>query len=137
MVRFDFPLFANAGLVGPLSGSAGGVVDQRLQKITGIRDMGLEAVFEYGSGGTTAKVYLQSSWDGVNWHDVVQFAFLLANSRKVATIFPPATVPTVATDGTLADDTIGGPPAIYWRTKIITTGVYATTFITVKGDSKK
>lgn len=131
---YTFPLKLNPVLtVGGGDIGAATPANQRLQKIEGIRALPLEATFEYGAAGTSAKFWLQASFDGVNWHDVVNFAFLLASSRKVATVLPVAAVPAVATDGTLADDTLGGPVGPFWRVKYTIVGAYTGSFITIKG----
>jgi len=132
-----YPLKLNGSIT--LGGSDAGPVtptyaNQQLRKLEGIRAMALEAVFEYGAAGTTTKLFLQSSFDGANWHDVACFAFLLASSRKVALLAQTSSNPAVATDGTLADDTLSGPVAPFWRVKVIVTGAYTTTFMTLKGE---
>ena len=85
------------------------------------------ANFIYGSGGTNAKFWVQTSFDGgLTWADVVNFAFLVASLSKVAKIVPVNVVPTDVTDATLADNTIGAaPPGFKWRVKYTTTGTYA------------
>jgi hypothetical protein len=85
------------------------------------------AKFLYGSGGTTAKAWLQTSFDGVTWFDVFSFAFTTAAANKLSSTSPTATAQTPAlTDGTLADNTnIVGLIGRYWRVKYTTTGTYA------------
>jgi hypothetical protein len=130
-----FPLKQNAAMT--VGGADIGAVtpsNPRLLKLSGIRALPLRALFEYGAAGTTAKFFLQSSMDGSGWYDVACFAFLLANSTKVSNVLPGASSnPAVATDGTLADDTVSGPPGVFWRVKAVVTGAYTTTFITITG----
>jgi len=92
--------------------------------------LGLQAIFTYGSGGTTAKFWIQTSFDrGVTWCDIVNFAFTTATATKIASVngFPAAGVTPVApTDGTLADNTLNnGLFGTHWRVKYTTTGTYA------------
>lgn len=98
----------------------------------------LEAVFAYGSGGTTAKAYVQTSIDGTNWIDIACFAFTTASGRKVANLRNEVSVTTIATptDGTLTDNTvINGIIGRSLQVKYVTTGTYAadtSLVITVK-----
>ncbi len=90
----------------------------------------LEAVFVYGSGGTNATVYVQTSFDGgLSWVDVASFQFLLASLKRVSTITTataPAAQAFTPTDGALAVNTvINGVIGDLWRCKLTTTGVYA------------
>lgn len=91
--------------------------------------IGMQANFSYGSGGTTCKVYLQTSFDdGITWRDVATLAFALASLNKLATINKAivATVQTAIQDGVLADDTIvNGVLGEKFRLKIISVGTYA------------
>jgi hypothetical protein len=89
------------------------------------------ANFVYGSGGTTAKAFFQTSLDGgATWIDVTAHAFLLASKKSLFTLSAltaRTTVLTAFTDGALADDTaIDGVHGQLWRVKLITTGTYAT-----------
>lgn len=92
------------------------------------RYLALQANFAYGSAGTTAKVWVQTSLDGgATWVDIANFAFTTAALRKVAAvnIFIAATHAT-PTDGTLADNTIiNGLLGDRIRVKYTTTGTYA------------
>lgn len=88
------------------------------------------AVFAWGSAGTTAKAWIQTSLDeGVTWIDVVNFAFTTAIAAKVAQVnnFTAQASVVVPTDGTLADNTIvNGILGNRLRVKLTTTGTYAT-----------
>jgi hypothetical protein len=90
----------------------------------------IEAVFDWGSGGTTAKVYVQTSFDGgTTWCDVASFAFTTADLKKVSCLtdqIAPAAQAFTPTDGTLADNTVvNGVMGDMWRAKLTTTGTYA------------
>lgn len=97
--------------------------------------LGLQGVFVYGSGGTSCKAYLQTSFDNGNtWCDVVSMAFATATATKVAAIqaFGANITPVAPTDGTLADNTIAG--SLFGdrvRVKVIVTGTYAATSLQV------
>jgi len=83
--------------------------------------------FIYGSGGTTAKFWVQTSVDrGTTWCDVVSFAFTTASASKFASVISAGVVPVAPTDGTLADNTKNdGFLGTQWRVKYTTTGTYA------------
>lgn len=102
----------------------------------------LGAVFTYGSSGTTAKAFVQTSYDdGANWHDCVSFAFTTSSLKKGATLGWPAmgTAHFAVTDGALADNTMSGAPiGNMVRCKLITAGTYAgTTTLVVSADVKR
>jgi len=88
----------------------------------------VEAVFTYGSGGTTTKCWLQTTVDGTTWIDIASLAFTTSTASKVSAL--SATVALAAgvtpTDGTLADNTIvNGLLGSQFRLKYVTTGTYA------------
>lgn len=90
----------------------------------------LQADFDFGADGTTAKAWVQTSLDGgLTWIDVANFAFLVADSRKVSALnrgLAPSAQGAVATDGSLADDTIvQGIMGDRIRVKVTTTGTYS------------
>lgn len=96
--------------------------------------LGLQANFAWGSGGTTCKVYVQTSLDGgVTWFDIVCFAFTTAIAQKVAQINVYAAVAVVTpTDATLADNTlVSGLLGDRIRAKRVVAGTYATTTLGV------
>ena len=102
----------------------------------------LGAVFTYGSGGTTAKAFVQTSFDdGATWQDVTVFSFTTATARKGVTLGWPTlgTAHFAVTDGALADNTMSGAPiGNMVRTKLISTGTYAgTTTLVVSADVKR
>jgi hypothetical protein len=95
----------------------------------GARYVGFEAIFTYGSGGTTCKAWVQTSFDGgTTWLDVVNFAFTTASLNKVGAISAAiaAAAPATPTTQTLADNTMNnGLLGDRLRVVITTTGTYA------------
>lgn len=88
----------------------------------------IQCRFTYGSGGTTAKAWVQTSLDGSNWTDVASCAFTTSSLRQVFNLsaLTPVTTAYTATDGTLADNTVkDGIIGPQWRLKYTTTGTYA------------
>lgn len=93
--------------------------------------VGAAAVFDHGSSGTSAKAYLQTSYnDGESWIDVAAFAFTTSDANRFAALGRPTfgTATFVTTDGALADNTIAAAPiGDMVRCKLISTGTYAGT----------
>lgn len=83
--------------------------------------------FTYGSSGTTAKFWVQTTIDGTNWHDIASLAYTTSSLIKEASCFGlSAHTHRTATDATLADNTvINGFLGNRLRVKYTTTGTYA------------
>jgi hypothetical protein len=86
--------------------------------------------FTYGSGGTTADAWVQTSLDGgATWVDIANCHFTTSTARFAYNLssLTPVTTEYTPTDGTLsantAKDGILGPS---YRVKYTTTGTYAT-----------
>jgi hypothetical protein len=102
-------------------------------KLGGMKYLVAEAIFLYGSGGTTAKAYVQTSLDGgTTWMDIICFAFTTSALSKVSAVSADiafaasAYVPIAPGDGALADNTsIQGILGDRLRVKYVTTGTYA------------
>lgn len=88
----------------------------------------LQANFTYGSGGTSADAWVQTSIDGgTTWCDVAHFTFTTSSLRSVTSVTSSKSFTQAApTDGTLAAGTVNdglfGP---LWRIKYTTVGTYA------------
>ena len=84
--------------------------------------------FDYGSGGTTAKVWVQTSFDGgTTWVDIANFAHTTSDLKRAYNLsaLTPITTVYTATDGTLADDTCkDGLIGDHLRVKFTSTGTY-------------
>jgi hypothetical protein len=97
--------------------------------LDGMSGLVMEAIFTYGSGGTSAKAWVQTSLDGgTTWVDIACFAFTTSTANKVATVSARTPVTTVyaPTDGTLGDDTVkDGILGDRVRVKYTTVGTYA------------
>jgi hypothetical protein len=93
-----------------------------------VESLTLHATFAYGSGGTTAKAWVQTSLDGgVSWIDIANFAFATTAAKRAYHLTAVA-VTSIATptDGTLADNTaVNGLLGDQFRVKLTTTGTYA------------
>ena len=89
----------------------------------------LQGTFTYGSGGTTADAWVQTSLDGgTTWCDVANFHFALASARFVFNLssLTVNTTQVTPTDGTLAANSAkDGIFGDFWRVKYTTVGTYA------------
>lgn len=109
-----------------------GVGQTAFTGLTGAKSLHLHANFTYGSGGTSADAYVQTSIDGgLTWFDIANFHFLQVTGKKVSTVvFDPATpLPpgTVPASGVLAANTVlNGILGDRFRALITTVGTYAT-----------
>lgn len=116
-----------AALTAEISGAAIAFDIGRVEALT------LYANFDYGSGGTDAKAWVQTSLDGGStWVDIASFAFTTADAKRMYNLTAIA-VTAIATpgDGALADNTsVNGFLGALYRVKVTTTGTYAgaTTF---------
>lgn len=93
------------------------------------RDLTIQCNFTYGSGGTTADAWVQTSVDGgQTWIDVANFHFTTSSLRAIYNLSAttPITTQYTATDGTLAANTAkDGILGTLIRVKDTTTGTYA------------
>lgn len=122
-------------------GVAGTQLGAPQTNLQGLLAMGLFARFAYGSGGTTARVFVQTSLDqGVTWIDVACILFATSGDVRVANLsgLTPKTTPTVITDGALADNTcLDGILGDTWRVKVVSTGTYAGgTLASLRGQAR-
>lgn len=109
-----------------VSAEASTAVNAGVGSVTGLT---VVIALTYGSGGTSGKVWVQTSLDGgATWVDIACMAFTTASKKRITTLSArtPVTTHYDPTDGTLSDDTskdgILGP---LYRTKLTTVGTYA------------
>ena len=97
--------------------------------LDGMLAASVQVRFAYGSGGTTCKVYIQTSLDqGTTWCDVCCVALTTSSATKIVNLsgLTPKTTAATPGDGALADDTcVDGIIGDRWRCKITSTGTYA------------
>lgn len=94
----------------------------------GAEYVGFEAIFTYGSGGTTADAYVQTSFDGgTTWFDIVNFRFTTASLNKVAavSINVAATHATPSVQALASNTVANGLLGGRLRVVLTTTGTYA------------
>lgn len=93
-------------------------------------NMSLQATFTYGSGGTTADAWVQTSLDGGStWSDVAHFSFATTSLRTIMNVSSTASVlaTVTPTDGGAlpANTAVAGIWGPLWRVKYTTVGTYA------------
>ncbi len=124
----------------PITTAITGEAQTAFTDLAGIMAATIEAQFQYGSGGATAKVWVQVSLDlGQTWIDVACFAFTTASATKVINLsgLTPVTTAITPSDGAMADNTYqDGVMASSWRAKITTTGTYANTNMVVRVEGR-
>lgn len=93
-----------------------------------VESLTLHATFTYGSGGTNATAYVQTSLDGgASWVDIACFQFTTSSAKR-AYHLTAAAVTSIATpsEGSLAANTaVNGLLGDRYRVKLTTTGTYA------------
>jgi hypothetical protein len=108
---------------------AGVVVGAAVPLLAGLKYLTCQAVFTYGSGGTTAKFWVQTTIDqGATWIDIMSFAFTTATATKVSAVTISTALAAAVTPGSaaLADNTIlSGLLGSQIRVLGTTTGTYA------------
>jgi hypothetical protein len=117
----------NEGITAAVTGQTpdgiiGGLGFERVESLT------LLAKFTYGSGGTNATAYVQTSLDGGStWMDIANFQFTTSTATR-AYHLTAAAVTSIATpgDGALTANTaVNGFLGSQYRVKLTTTGTYA------------
>jgi hypothetical protein len=112
-----------------VAGAITASVQTSINDLEGMKAASIECQFNYGSGGTTVKVWIQTTLDaGITWIDIANFAFTTASGTKVINLsgLTPVTTAITPTDGAMADNTCqDGVLGSALRAKITTTGTYA------------
>jgi hypothetical protein len=95
------------------------------------RNLTIEAIFNYGSSGTSVDAYIQTSLDGgTTWIDIAQFHFTTSALKGVYNLsaLTVQTTQIVPSDGTLSSNTaIDGILSTQYRAKYKSSGTYAGT----------
>lgn len=103
--------------------------------LDGMAEADVQVRLAYGSGGTTCKVFIQSSLDqGTTWFDLWCFAGLLASKVRLRRLKPDGNELTPV-DGALGDDTVASGIVLgdRMRAKVVSTGTYAgSTLVSVR-----
>ncbi len=100
-----------------------------ISDLSGMLGANIQIRFNFGSGSTSGKIFIQTSLDqGDTWIDVICMTFTDSSVTKVwnfSGLTPKSAYAT--TDGSLSDDScIDGILGDRWRAKVTTEGTYAT-----------
>lgn len=94
------------------------------------KSIGLQCSFNYGAGGTSCSVYVQTSFDGgITFCDVANFTFTTnsANSYYNISGLTPVTQQATLGSGLLGANTcIDGIVGDQWRVLLSSTGTYSS-----------
>lgn len=120
---------AALGITTALSASAQTAIDD----LDGMMAVTLEVAFAYGSGGTTCKVWVQTTFDdGVTWRDIAEFDFTTASAVKVANLSGLLSKAVTAYAALASEGVIDGVLGNQLRAVVTTTGTYANTTLAVR-----
>lgn len=115
--------------------SAGTTTCDAISDLAGMTAVSIQARFAYGSGGTSAKAYVQTSLDqGNTWADLACIAFGVVSETQVLNLsgLTPKGL-TVPADGALTDDTVlDGILGDRLRVKVVSVGTYTNTTLSVR-----
>jgi hypothetical protein len=118
---------ATAGEVITSASDANGASQAYLSGLGDIAAACLQVNFNYGSGGTSVKITIETTLDqGVTWIEVARLAFTTTSAEKLVNL--SALTPKVAAYSAVAlsDDTaVDGILGDRWRAKKIVLGTYA------------
>lgn len=107
-----------------------------VDRLEGMLAAAIEFRLAYGSGGTSLKAYLQTSFDqGQTWVDIACAAFTTASAVKIINLsaLTPKTTAVTPSDGSLTDDTcVDGLLGDRLRVKVTSVGTYANTQLAVR-----
>lgn len=112
-----------------LAAAVANVEGTAIEGLAGARYLALEAKFARDGGGTTCKVWVQTSLDGgTTWFDIACFAFTTSTANKLHVVrmdpATPMTAASVPASATLTDDTVLQIIGDRIRTLHTTTGTY-------------
>ena len=106
-----------------------GAAISHVDRLEGALALALQLRFAYGSGGTSVKAYVQTSFDqGQTWVDIACATFAQVSATKIYNLsaLTPKTTAVTPTDGALSDDTaVDGLIGDRLRVKVTSEGTYA------------
>lgn len=109
--------------------AAGTVTGEWVTDLNGMLAAALQMRLAYGSGGTSIKAYVQTSFDGgTTIVDVACFTFTTASAVKIRNLsaLTPKITDSTPSDGAMTDDTsLDGALGDRLRLKIVSVGTYA------------
>lgn len=120
---------AALGITAALTAQAQTPIDD----LDGMTAVSLEVAFLYGSGGSTAKVWVQTTFDdGVTWRDIAEFDFTTASATKVANLSGLLSKAVTAYAALATEGVMDGVLGDRLRAVVTTTGTYVNTTLAVR-----
>lgn len=118
---------ATAGEVITSASDANGATQAYLVGLGDISAACIQCNFTYGSGGTSTKIVIETTFDqGTTWIEVARFAFTTASAEKLVNLSALTAKIAAYTPAALSDDTaVDGILGDRWRAKKIVVGTYA------------
>lgn len=105
-----------------LGGAAQGFID----RLAGMESVTIFADFEYGSGGTSVLVYVQTSLNqSGDWIDIARIDFATADAQKTVNLSAAAAAAVAAVAALSNEGKVDGVLGDRLRVKVTTTGTYA------------
>lgn len=108
-----------------ISGNGAEAPDAYLDGLDGITAASLQVQFQYGSGGLTALVRVQTRLDTTNWLDIAAFAFTTSTAVKVANLSGLLSKAVTSYAALSTDAVNDGLLGSQFRALLTSTGTYA------------
>jgi hypothetical protein len=107
--------------------SSAGMQEEFITDLDGLIGVTLQCLFNYGGGGTTVKVDIETSLDqGTTWIAIARFAFATVTAQRVMNLNAAFSRTTPYTPIVVSDDTgVDGILGDRLRAKLTSTGTYA------------
>jgi len=104
-----------------------------VEDLDGMTAVTLEAVFGYGSGGTSCSVVVQTSLDGgSNFRDIARFDFTTASATKLANLSGLLSKAVTAYAALGSEGVLDGILGDALRVVVTSVGTYANTTLSVR-----
>lgn len=118
---------ATTGEVITSASDATGATQAYLAGLGDIAAACIQCNFTYGSGGTSVKIVIETTFDqGSTWIEVARFAFTTASAEKLFNLSAMTAKIAAYTPVALSDDTaVDGILGDRWRARKIVVGTYA------------
>lgn len=97
-----------------------------IEDLDGMTEAAIQAIFTYGSGGTTAIVKVQTSFDGGElWHDIARMDFATTSAVKYANLSARLSKAVTSYADLSAEGVFDAVLGDRLRAVVTTTGTYA------------
>ena len=119
---------ANRTLISQTTIAAAATVIGDTVRIGNAKALSVESIFLYGAGGTTTRVFVQTTFDGTTWFDIMNHDFTTSAATKISSVtsfIAPASQAFAPGEAALTTNTIiQGVIGEAIRVKYVSTGTY-------------